>query len=90
MRDVGALFVATAVVLLFAAYWMSRPLVIAAVVSWLCYSVPHTLYHAFNLDALSTGDAIAEIVSLAATVALPLTCLRPGPGTPPVASRGTP
>jgi hypothetical protein len=90
VRDVGSLFVATAVMLLFAAYWMSRPLVIAAVVSWLCYSLPHTLYHAFNLDALSTGDAIAEIVSLAATVVLPLICLRPDPGTPRAASPGTP
>lgn len=72
VRDVGSLFVATAVMLLFAAYWLSRPLVIAAVVSWLLYSVPHTIYHAFNLEALSTGDAIVEIASLAGTVALPL------------------
>jgi hypothetical protein len=82
VRDVGALFVATAAMLLFAAYWMSRPLVIAAVVSWLCYSVPHTLYHLFNLDALGTGDAIAEAVSLVLTVIAPLgllaAMLRPG------------
>jgi len=72
VRDVGGLFVGSGVLLLFAAAWLTRPLLIAALVSWLLFSVPHTIYHLLELSELSTGDAIAEAVSLAATVVLPL------------------
>ncbi len=84
LRDVGALFLATAVVLAAAAIWLDRRLVLVALVSFLVFSVPHTTYHLFNLDGISTGDAIAEAVSLVLTVVAPLgllvAMLRPGRG----------
>ena len=75
VRDVGALFLATAVILAAAAIWLERRLVLVALVSFLVFSVPHTIYHLFNLDGISTGDAIAEAVLLVLTVLAPLALL---------------
>ena len=71
-RDVGALFIATAVVLAAAAIGLERKMVLVALVSFLAYSVPHFVYHAFNLEPYGTGDAIGNVVSLALTVIVPL------------------
>jgi AhpD family alkylhydroperoxidase len=73
--DVGALFVAIGVLAILAAAWLRRPLVIAAAVSWLLFSVPHTLWHLTDLGPMGTGDAIANVVTLAATVLAPLAVL---------------
>jgi hypothetical protein len=75
LRDVGSLFLATAVVLLAAAVWLERRLVIVALASFLVFSIPHTTYHLFNLDGISTGDAIAEAGLLILTVIAPLVLL---------------
>jgi hypothetical protein len=71
VRDVGSLFIATAVVLLWAARTMDRRLVIVACVSFLCFSVPHAIYHYFNLGPYDTSDAVGNVVTLAATVLIP-------------------
>jgi hypothetical protein len=71
VRDVGGLFLATGGVLLAAAWWFERRLVIVALASFLLFSLPHTIYHLFNLGPYSTGDAIANAVGLIATVLLP-------------------
>lgn len=89
VRDVGALFLATAVALAAAAIWLERRLVLVALVSFLVFSVPHTIYHLFNLEGISTGDAIAEAVLLVLTVLAPLALLvamlrpPPRPAGPP-------
>ena len=75
VRDVGALFIATAIVLAAAAIWLDRRLVLVALVSFLAFSIPHTTYHLFNLGGISTGDAVAEAVSLLFTVIAPLVLL---------------
>ena len=72
IRDVGSLFLATAVVLAAAAIWLERRLVIVALVSFLVFSVPHTTYHLLNLQGISTGDAVAEAVLLVLTVIAPI------------------
>jgi hypothetical protein len=71
VRDVGSLFIATAVVLLWAARTLDRRLVMVACVSFLCFSVPHTIYHVLNLGPYDTGDAVANVIGLAATVLIP-------------------
>ena len=38
----GALFLATGVLMLMAAVWLERRLVLAALVTWLLFAVPHT------------------------------------------------
>jgi alkylhydroperoxidase family enzyme len=71
MRDVGGLFLATGLVLIAAAVALERRLVIVAAASYLLFAVPHTTYHLFNLEPYATGDAIANAITLAATVLLP-------------------
>lgn len=75
VRDVGALFIGTAVVLLAAAIFLERRLVTVALVSYLAFSLPHFVYHAFNLEPYSTGDAIANVVTLLITVIAPAALL---------------
>ena len=91
MRDVGALFLATGFVLLAAAVWLERRLVAIALVSYLLFSVPHAIFHLFNLEPYGTGDGIGNVLALAATVLLPIWLLsvlwRQG-ATPPQASAG--
>jgi hypothetical protein len=72
MRDVGGLFLATGFVLLVAAAHLERRLVRIAVVSYLLFSIPHTIFHVFNLEPYGTGDVIGNVVALTATVVLPL------------------
>lgn len=88
VRDVGGLFLATAVVLLAAAWTMERRLVIVAAASFVTFAIPHTIYHYANLGPYSTGDAIANGLGLAATVLVPVWILwelRPRRGAPPPA-----
>lgn len=72
VRDVGALFLATAVILFAAAVYAERRLVQVALWSYLVFSVPHFIYHSFNLGAYDTADAIGNAVTLLLTVVLPL------------------
>ncbi|MEA2430933.1 MAG: hypothetical protein QOF65_725 [Thermoleophilaceae bacterium] len=72
VRDVGALYLGSLVLLALAFAWLDRRLVQAALVSYAVAAVPHLAYHATALDSFSTGDAVAEIAGLALNVALPL------------------
>lgn len=76
MRDVGALNLALAVLLIAAAVRATRDLVLVAGLASLAWGVPHLLYHLFNTESLSTGDNIVSLgglfvfVVLAAMVAM--------------------
>jgi hypothetical protein len=72
VRDVGALYLGSLVLLGFAFVWLERRLVQAALVSYAVAALPHLIYHLTALDGFSTGDAIAEIAGLALNVVLPL------------------
>jgi hypothetical protein len=82
VRDVGALYLGTLVLLGFAWAWLDRRLVQAALVSYAVAALPHLIYHCTALENFSTGDAVAEIAGLALNVVLPLGLLvvarRPG------------
>jgi len=84
VTDVGALFVGLAVLLTIAAVTLHRTTVVAAAVTWLVFSVPHALWHFFNLEPYSTADAVANSVTIGWTVVggvLILVLLRrPAPG----------
>ena len=74
--DFGALFVATGALMLLAAAWMRRPLVVAASVAWLLYAVPHTIWHLTDVGEPSgTADQVANVVTLLSTVAGPVAIL---------------
>jgi alkylhydroperoxidase family enzyme len=68
VTDVGSLFVGLGVLLAIAAFSLRRGLVMAAAISWLIFSVPHFLWHVFNLEPYETADAIANTLTLAWTV----------------------
>ncbi len=68
VTDVGSLFVALAVLLIFAAIRLRRDLVIAAAVAWLLFSIPHFLWHVLNLGPYSTAEAVSNTATLAWTV----------------------
>ena len=65
VRDVGWLNLALTVITVWAAISLARSLVLAVLAGWLVADLPHLVYHAAHLDALSTGDGTAEIISLA-------------------------
>lgn len=75
VRDVGELNLALAVLLTWAAVTINRTLVLAALVAYLVNTVPHFIFHIFNLEDLSTSDQIGQTASLAIAVALPLALL---------------
>jgi hypothetical protein len=77
IRDVGGLNLALALLLGWAAVTLERPIVLAALVAALVYAVPHFVFHAANLEDLSTGDKVAQTVSLALALVLPLVLLVP-------------
>ncbi|HEX2162236.1 MAG TPA: carboxymuconolactone decarboxylase family protein [Thermoleophilaceae bacterium] len=68
VTDVGALFVGLGFLLCFAAVSLRRGTVIAAAISWLIFAIPHLVWHVFNLEPYSTGDAIGNVVTLVWTV----------------------
>lgn len=72
VRDVGALYLGSLVLLAFAYAWLDRRLVQAALVSYAVAALPHLVYHLTALEGFDTGDAVAEIAGLALNVVLPL------------------
>lgn len=70
VRDVGDLNLALVVVTIAACIWFSRVLAMSAALAWIVYSAPHLAYHAFNLGVVSSGDRVAEIVSLSVPILL--------------------
>lgn len=65
VTDVGGLYLGFAVLFGWAAWTLERTLVTAVCVAWLLTATIHLAFHASHLAGFSTGDAIAEIVSLA-------------------------
>lgn len=91
VRDVGALYLGSLVLLGLAWMWLERRLVQAALASCAVAALPHLVYHCTALDGFATGDAIAELGGLALNVLLPLWLLvamrarRSAPGARPIA-----
>ncbi len=65
VTDVGGLYLGFSVLFAWAAWTLERTLVQAVSVAWLLAAGIHLLFHAGHLDNFSTGDAVAEIASLA-------------------------
>ena len=75
VRDVGSLFLASAAVTIAAGIYLTRRLVLVALLSYLLYSVPHTTFHFLNFEPFASGDVIANVIGLGAQVALPIALL---------------
>jgi hypothetical protein len=67
--DVGAFFLAFAVLFAWAAARPQRALVAPLAVAWAVFGVIHLAYHARHLEGFGAGDAIAQVAGLAAVLA---------------------
>lgn len=65
VTDVGGLYLGFAVLFAWAARTLDRTLVRAACAAWLLTATLHLIFHVTHLDNFSTGDAIAELSTLA-------------------------
>jgi hypothetical protein len=65
VTDVGGLYLGFAILFAWAAWTLDRTLVQAVSVAWLLAAAIHLLFHAGHLGNFGTGDAIAEIFTLA-------------------------
>jgi hypothetical protein len=75
VRDVGALYLALAVVTIAALVLLRPVLVRVAALAWLVSGIPHLVYHARHLDPYGTSDKVANIVSLSLGVVAPIVLL---------------
>jgi hypothetical protein len=72
VRDVGALNLALAVLLIAAAVTVTRAMVLTAAIASLVWGLPHLVYHIANAGDLEAGDAVASIGGLALFAVLPI------------------
>lgn len=79
LRDVGALNLALAVVLIFAFIRLSPDLVRVAAGASLAWNVPHLVYHVFNTDGLGTLDIILNLGGLSLSAFYPVVLLYVAP-----------
>jgi hypothetical protein len=72
VTDVGGFYLAFAALFAWAAARPSRELIVPLCTAWAIAAALHLRFHVVHLGALPTGDAVAQTVSLAALVVLPL------------------
>lgn len=75
VRDVGALNLALAALLGFAALSRQVRLARISLVVWLVYATPHFVYHVTEIGAMPFLDDAANVASLGLVVVLPLVLL---------------
>jgi hypothetical protein len=75
VTDVGGLYLGFAVIFGWAARSLQPTLVRAVCSAWLLTAAIHIFFHATHLENFSTGDAIAELASLAFLLAPPLVAI---------------
>lgn len=71
VTDVGGLYLGFAVLFGWAAWRLDPTLIRAVSVAWLLTATLHLVFHASHLEGFGTGDAVAEIASLALLLAPP-------------------
>jgi hypothetical protein len=71
-RDFGGATLGLAIVLLAAAFWMDRRLVILALAAYLAFSVPHAIFHSEHLMGDSPGLSAVLLGLVILSVLLPL------------------
>jgi hypothetical protein len=69
-RDVGAFYLAFALMFVWAAYRPDPILVVPLCVGWATFSALHVVWHSGHLESFATGDAIAQTIGLLAVLAL--------------------
>jgi hypothetical protein len=72
MRDYGTMTLAMTVVLVVAAVRLTPLLVRTSMAALLVFAVPHATFHMFHLEHFPQSAAIAQTVSLVATLFIPV------------------
>jgi hypothetical protein len=75
VRDVGALNLALALVLVVAVVTVVPLLLRTAAAAYLVYGAPHLAYHLANLDLYDTADKVGNSVGLGLAVVIPVAVL---------------
>lgn len=75
MRDVGALSLALALVLMVAAITMERLLIRTALPSYVVFALPHLLFHVTHHQHYTTTAATGETMALVIAVLIPIALL---------------
>jgi hypothetical protein len=75
LTDFGGALLGQAAVLLLAAWWLDRRVVIAALVASMVQSTAHFAYHLTTTGAYSTSDNVASLLGLVFSVALSVALL---------------
>lgn len=81
ISDVGGFYLAFTLLLAWAAITLRRELVVPLGAAWAPAAVIHFVYHVAHLDGWDAADAIAQTVSLALVIALPLIAIATTPRT---------
>jgi hypothetical protein len=71
-RDFGGATLGLTVIILAAAFWLDRRLVILALVSYLAFSVPHSIFHSEHLTGDSAGWSAVLLAFVILSVLLPV------------------
>jgi hypothetical protein len=75
VRDVGALNLALALVTVCALTTLARSTIVASVLAWLAYGLPHFVYHARHLGPFDGAQSIAVLGSVGSTSMVALAVL---------------
>jgi hypothetical protein len=70
VRDVGAFYLALALVGVLALMWRERHVTLLVAAAWAMFSGPHLAYHLVHVDELESLDAVGQSASLAVTLLL--------------------
>jgi hypothetical protein len=72
ISDIGGFYLAFAVLFAWAAVTLRRPLIVPLCIAWAFAAVVHFVYHVTHFDGWDAADAIAQTITLALVLALPL------------------
>jgi hypothetical protein len=95
VTDVGGFQLAFGLLFAWAAVRPARALVVPLCGGWLVSQVLHLVFHVTHLGDFSTGDAVAQTLSLALVVVLPIAAMAMARGEPasdvraPAGAQGT-
>jgi hypothetical protein len=70
VRDFASMELGFAVLLVCAAIWFERRLVLVAGAACMAATLPHFVYHLFNTDALPAADNVASLAGFALEIGL--------------------